>query len=260
MDRVKTDCVGQMETVTWAWFPKKIMPATLAVRASNTDRAAGPAALHAWTDIGLADAMIQLKGSTMSGHQHNDSNPAGRRNFIATGAAGAVAVVLGGDAAAASAARGTPATRIVAEFLHNTAPDKIEAATARLVAQDATYISLNFDNPELKKVLPWTGTQQGRQAYLTTFAGVAKLWTIEDFKILDLFGAGDNVAVFGSFTYRSNARGKSFTSPFSVHAKVRNGKIVYFLFMEDTFASARSFSSGGTWTIKTDPDGPEFQV
>jgi hypothetical protein len=85
-------------------------------------------------------------------------------------------------------------------------------------------------------------------------------WTIENFKNFDLFGAGENVAVFGSFTYRSNTRGKSFTSSFSVHAKVKGGKIVYFLFMEDTFASSRSFSSGGTWTIKTAPNGPEYQV
>lgn len=196
----------------------------------------------------------------MTVSKQNDSNPAGRRKFIATGAAGAAVVVLGDNAAAAPAASRTDATRIVSEFLKNTAPEKIEAATNRFVAEDATYISLNFDNPELKKILPWTGTQKGRQAYITTFTGVAKLWTIEDFKIVDLFGAGENVAVFGSFTYRSNARGKSFTSPFSVHAKVKNGKIVYFLFMEDTFASSRSFSSGGTWTIKTDANGPEFQV
>lgn len=154
----------------------------------------------------------------------------------------------------------TAATKIVTEFLSNTAPDKIEAATLRLVAEDATYISLNFDNPDLKKVLPWTGTQKGREAYISTFIGVANYWAIEDFKIFDLFGAGENVAVFGSFTYRSNTRGKTFTSPFSVHAKVKDGKIVYFMFMEDTFASSRSFSSAGTWTIKTNPSGPEFQV
>jgi hypothetical protein len=55
-------------------------------------------------------------------------------------------------------------------------------------------------------------------------------------------------------------RGHSFRSPFSIHAKVKDGKIAYFQFMEDTFASSRSFSSGGTWNIKVDPQGPEFQV
>ena len=103
-------------------------------------------------------------------------------------------------------------TDIVSEFLQNTAPDKIEAAVERLIAEDATY------------------------------------------------GEGEDLAVFGEFTYRSNTRRKSFRSPLAIHARVRDGKIVHFMFMEDTFLSARSFSSGGTWTIQTEPGGPEFQV
>lgn len=173
---------------------------------------------------------------------------------------GAAAVLAPMAVHAQSSVGKTPATDVVTEFLSNTAVDKIEAAAKRLVAEDAIYVSLNFDNPELKKILPWTGTARGREAYTSTFIGVAKYWTIEDFQIFELFGAGENVAVFGSFTYRSVARGKSFRSPLAVHAKVKDGKIVYFQFMEDTFASARSFSSAGTWTIKTDPNGSEFQV
>jgi len=194
----------------------------------------------------------------MKTKKHN-STISDRRGFIAT-TAGAAALLTAAGSSATAAPGQTAGTRVVTEFLNSTAPDRIEAAAERLVAEDATYISLNFDNPDLKKVLPWTGTQKGRKAYTSTFSGVAKYWTIENFKIFDLFGAGENVAVFGSFTYRSNSRGKSFTSPFSVHAKVKDGQIVHFMFMEDTFASSRSFSSGGTWTIKTDPNGPEFQV
>jgi uncharacterized protein len=151
-------------------------------------------------------------------------------------------------------------TDIVTEFLQNTAPDKVEGAADRLVAEDATYISLSFDNPELKKILPWTGTAKGREAYTSTFIRVARYWTVEDFSVSASFGTGEDVAVFGSFTYRSNTRGKSFRSPFSIHAKVRDDKIVYFQFMEDTFASSRSFSSGGSWKIKTDPNGSEYMV
>jgi hypothetical protein len=97
-------------------------------------------------------------------------------------------------------------------------------------------------------------------ATLRQYVDDSKYWTIEDFRIFDLFGTGENLAAFGSFIYRSNTLGKSFTSPFSVHAMVKNGKIVRFLLMERTFASSRSFSSGGTWTIKTDSNGPEYQV
>ena len=149
---------------------------------------------------------------------------------------------------------------IVQDFLQNTAPDKVEAAAERLVAEDAEYVSLNFDNRELQKILPWTGTNKGRAAYTSTFIRVAKYWTIEDFAVTAIFGEGEDVAVFGSFNYRSNTRGKSFRSPFSIHAKVRAGRIAYLQFMEDTFASSRSFRSGGTWTIKTDPQGREFEV
>ncbi|MBW4641408.1 MAG: nuclear transport factor 2 family protein [Gloeocapsa sp. UFS-A4-WI-NPMV-4B04] len=145
----------------------------------------------------------------------------------------------------------TQPTEVIKEFLANTATEKVEAAARRLVAEDATYISLNFDNPELKQILPWTGTSTGPQAFIDTFSRVEKWWTIEDFAVTALFGEGENVAVFGRFTYCSVSLSKAVASPFSIHAKVRNGKIVYFQFMEDTFATARTFSQKGTWTGQT---------
>jgi ketosteroid isomerase-like protein len=149
---------------------------------------------------------------------------------------------------------------IVKEFLENTAPDKVDAAAKRLVAPDATYVSLNFSNPELKKIEPWAGTSKGPAGFSTTFSRVAKYWKIQEFKVTDMFGAGENVAVFGTFTYRSVGVGTTFTSPFSILAKVKNGKISYFQFMEDTYASASSFRQSGSWIVKTDPDAPAFEV
>ena len=149
---------------------------------------------------------------------------------------------------------------VVMDFLSNTAPDKVEAAAARLVAPDAVYVSLNFDNPELKKIEPWTGTAKGPSAYSSTFLRVAEYWTIEDFTISDKLAVGEDVAIFGKFTYRSVAVGNVFTSPFSIHAKVRGGKMVYFQFMEDTYASASSFRQSGSWTVKTTKAAPAFEV
>lgn len=149
---------------------------------------------------------------------------------------------------------------VVKEFLENTAPDKVGAAAKRLVAPDATYVSLNFDNPELKKIEPWAGTSKGPDGFSSTFSRVAKYWKIEDFKVTDMFGSGESVAAFGTFTYRSVAVGTTFSSPFSILAKVRNGQIQYFQFMEDTYASASSFRQSGSWIVKTDPDAPAFEV
>jgi hypothetical protein len=58
---------------------------------------------------------------------------------------------------------------VIQEFLANTAPDKIEDAAIRLVAEDATYVSLNFDDPVLKQIMPWAGTSKGPQAFSRTF-------------------------------------------------------------------------------------------
>jgi hypothetical protein len=68
------------------------------------------------------------------------------------------------------------------------------------------------------------------------------------------------VAVFGKFTYTSTVLKQEVTSPFAVLAKVENGKVVYTQFMEDSFATARSFRSGGAWMIQSDADGPELTV
>ena len=113
-----------------------------------------------------------------------------------------------------------------------------------------TYVSLNFSNPELKKIMPWTGTDKGPRAYSGTFLGVANYWKIEDFTVTDKFASGEDVAVFGKFTYRSVALGHVITSPFSIYAKVHDGKIVYFQFMEDTYATASSFRQTGSWVVK----------
>jgi ketosteroid isomerase-like protein len=149
---------------------------------------------------------------------------------------------------------------VVMEFLSNTAPDKVEAAAERLVAPDATYVSLNFDNPELKKILPWTGTYKGPKAYSYTFMQVANYWKIEDFAVTDTIASGENVAIFGKFTYRSVTMGHVFTSPFSILAKVRDGKMTYFQFLEDTYASTSSFRQSGSWTVKTTEDTAPFTV
>ena len=135
-------------------------------------------------------------------------------------------------------------------FLANTNKDHIEYVSEQLVAEDATYISLNFDNPELKQIEPWTGTQVGRAAYISTFSNVGTYWTIDHFEVTDLISEEETVAVFGRFTYTSVEVGHQFTSPFSILAKVQNGLIIYFQFMEDTYASARSFRRSGSWTIQ----------
>lgn len=150
----------------------------------------------------------------------------------------------------------TPIDVVRAILADPTNPDVVH----RLVAADATYVSLNFDNPELKTLMPWTGVQTGPEALLSTYSQVGRYWTSESFEIDDIFGADENVAVFGRFTYRSNTLGKAITSPFAILAKVRDEQVSYMQFMEDTYGTASTFRSGGTATYRADPGGGEVAL
>lgn len=130
-----------------------------------------------------------------------------------------------------------------------------------LIAGDATCVTLNYENKDLRKIMPWVGTARGPQAFLDAFTQVFQFWENQGFEIKELFGTGENVAVFGKFTYKSNTLGKVAVSPFSILAKVRAGKIVYFQYMEDTYATASTFKISGTWKVRSDPEVPkEFEV
>ena len=132
-----------------------------------------------------------------------------------------------------------------------------------IVAPDATYVSLNYSNPSLKKILPYAGTHEksGPQAIIDTFTTVNTIWAVEAFEVQALLGSGEDVAVFGKFTYRSNTLGKACTSPFSIWCKVGgDGKVSYMQFMEDTLGSTDTFKTEGVSKYLVLPENGEFEL
>jgi uncharacterized protein len=123
-----------------------------------------------------------------------------------------------------------------------------------LCAQDVTDVSLNYNNPDLHKIMPWCGTGQGVSAISKTFHDVSEFWSIHSFTPEDIFGENENIAVFGRFTYTSTKLRKSVTTPFAVFCKVSDGKVTYMQFMEDNSpllgASVRA-EPGGSKAILT---------
>jgi hypothetical protein len=75
-----------------------------------------------------------------------------------------------------------------------------------------------------------------------------------------IFGSDIYAAVFGRFTYRSTVLSKVVTSPFAVFARCEDGRCSYLQFMEDTFATAASFRSGGTVTFQSNPNGERVTI
>ena len=151
----------------------------------------------------------------------------------------------------------TNRTEVLQQLLENSTN---LAALKQLMTPDATYVSLNFDNPELKKVMPWACSHKGPQSIPEVFEAIRRFWTTLDFKVTDAIEQGDRVAFFGSFTYKSNVTGREITSPFSLLARFDGDKVAHVQFLEDSFGTAGSFKTGGSTRFHSDPSGKEIEV
>jgi hypothetical protein len=101
-------------------------------------------------------------------------------------------------------------TEIVAAILDN--PTDLDHVRS-LVTDDVTYVSLNYDDPDLKRIMPWCGTSKGPESIVKTFVDVGRYWEKQAFAVEALFGSGENVAMFGRFTYKihSARQGRDFS-------------------------------------------------
>jgi len=146
---------------------------------------------------------------------------------------------------------------VVGQWLQNLLDPEVVNS---VVAPDATYVSLDTENPELSKIMPWAGTSRGPQAVLGYLGEMFTRWDTQAFNVTTMFASGENVAVFGDFRYKSNSLGKVVSSPFSILVKVVDGKVTYLQFLEDSYATAASFRKDGSWIVQTEPGAEPFQV
>jgi len=151
----------------------------------------------------------------------------------------------------------TNLSAVLQELLQNTTNLKV---LRELMTPDVTYVSLNFNNPELKQVEPWAGTHKGPQELADVFGAIQRCWKTLDFKVTDTIEQGNRVAFFGSFTYKSKVTGKEITSPFGLLARFEGGKVAYIQFLEDSYGTAGSFKTGGATRFHSDPLGKEVEV
>jgi uncharacterized protein len=98
------------------------------------------------------------------------------------------------------------------------------------------------------------------QAFLDNLGGMFSRWENQAFNVTTMFASDENVAVFGDFRYRSKSLDKVVSSPFSILAKVVDGKVTYLQFQEDSYATAASFRRAGSWTVQTEPAAAPFEV
>lgn len=141
-------------------------------------------------------------------------------------------------------------------FSLETLPDAVET----YVQEDAEYVSLNFDNPELKKIEPWCGTSYGKSAYVDNFTGVLTQWDVTSFEIQIEMQNANHAMVFGAFSLKSKTLGKEAHSPMCAIAEIEHEKIKKFIYLEDTLATAFTFKAGGEYFFHTLTGEDSFSV
>jgi ketosteroid isomerase-like protein len=146
---------------------------------------------------------------------------------------------------------------VVGQWMQNLLDPEV---ISRVVAPDATYVSLNTQDTELSKIMPWAGTSYGPQAFIGHLTMMFTRWENQAFNVTTMFASGENVAVFGDFRYKSHSLGKVVSSPFSILVKVVDGMVTYVQYLEDSYATAASFRQDGSWTVQTEPAAQPFRV
>lgn len=48
----------------------------------------------------------------------------------------------------------------------------------RYTTDDFMYVSLNYEHPELKQIMPWAGTTAGAEGLVQTFKDVFTFWSV----------------------------------------------------------------------------------
>ena len=97
---------------------------------------------------------------------------------------------------------------------------------------------------------PTSGTRHGKTEVAKFFDLVKSTWLFSVFEPREYIAAGHNVAVIGTYTVMARATGKTASSMWMMHWKIRRGKIAYFREFADIQAIGNAVMSGGAVAAK----------
>jgi ketosteroid isomerase-like protein len=121
---------------------------------------------------------------------------------------------------------------------------------------------------ECNAALPWLGFYRGREALKGFLAHMHHNLEVTAFGPREVISEGQKAAAFGWFRLRALSTGRTADISYSILVEIRDGLIVKYHFLENTFDVAAAFRVGGWWLINTDgathhvpsiPEAPETQ-
>jgi ketosteroid isomerase-like protein len=107
-------------------------------------------------------------------------------------------------------------------------------------------------SPECKSALPWLGYYRGKEALKGFLEHLHRNLDVTAYGPRRVVSDGDQAAAFGWFRLHALSTGRSADIAYAIYFELRDGLIVKYHFIENTFDVANAFRAGGSWLIDTD--------
>lgn len=105
---------------------------------------------------------------------------------------------------------------------------------------------------ECHAALPWLGVHRGREAVKEFLAHMHKNLEVTAFGPREVISEGNRAAAFGWFRLNALSTRRTVDISYSVRLELRDGFIVKYHFLENTFDVASAFRRDGSWVLDTD--------
>jgi ketosteroid isomerase-like protein len=103
-----------------------------------------------------------------------------------------------------------------------------------------------------KSALPWLGYYRGKDALKGFLEHMHRNLDVTAYGSRRVVSEGDRAAAFGWFRLHSLSTGRFADIGYAIYFELREGLIVKYHFIENTFDVASAFRVGGSWSIDTD--------
>jgi len=100
--------------------------------------------------------------------------------------------------------------------------------------------------------LPWVGMHKGKEAVKEFLTHMHRNLEVTAFGPREVISEGNKAAAFGWFQPHALSTGRTADIAYAIRFELRNGLIVRYHFLENTFDVAAAFRSSGEWCLDTD--------
>jgi len=153
-------------------------------------------------------------------------------------------------------------SEVIAAYL-DAVMGKDASAVDRFFAPDVEYMVNGTTLPDPAGVLPplsedchtalpWLGLHGGRKAVSDFLAHMHRNLEVTAFGPREVISEGNKAAAFGWFRLHALSTRRTADIAYSIRFELRDGLIVKYHFLENTFDVARAFRTSGEWVLEVD--------